>query len=197
VNDGRPFFRSDFFSLREFRDLDVFAESFSLLGWTDHAAVHVPTDDAHVIFIGLERSGTVTYTERDRLMLELAQAQLANARRLACARDATRGAHSGRSAQPPDLAVFQRAGFSRREAETLLWLTEGKSNAEIARLMSISVAAVKYHLTSIFNKTGMGNRLAVTLHALDLIKRHRLGAAAVAGLPRLAKKIPSAADERP
>lgn len=165
VNGGRPFFRRDFFTRRQFRDLDVYAESFGLMGWTDHCAVHVPTGDHHTMFIGLERSGTADYTERDRTILTLAQTHLANARRLAHARNAARGE------QPPDPREFGRAGFSPRESEVLAWLTEGKSNAEMATLMGVGVATVKFHLTSIFNKIGTGNRLAATLYALDLAQR--------------------------
>jgi DNA-binding CsgD family transcriptional regulator len=167
VNEGRPFFRRDFFSERQFRDLDVYAESFALMNWTNHCAVHVPTGDHHVMFIGIERSGTVDYTERDREILTLAQFHLANARRLAHARTRTR------KEKPLDPRDFERAGFSPRESEVLMWLTEGKSNAEMAALMRVTLATVKFHLTSIFNKAGTGNRLATTLYALDLAQRLR------------------------
>jgi DNA-binding CsgD family transcriptional regulator len=165
VNGGKPFFRGDFYTTREFKNLDVFRESFGLVGWTDHAAVHVPTDDGHVVFIGLERAGGPEYSERDREILTLAQEQLANARRLA------RAWSGARLTEPPQPRVFRQAGFTGREAEVLRWLTEGKSNAEMAKLMGVGVPAVKQHLTGIFNKTGMGNRLAVTLYALDLARR--------------------------
>jgi DNA-binding CsgD family transcriptional regulator len=165
VNDGKPFFRRDFFTARQFRRLDIYAESFSLSGWENHAAVHVPTIDEHTLFIGLERGKGADYTERDRLILTLAQAQLANARILA---------HSLvnlRESLPPDPAIYTRHGFSRREADVLAWLTEGKSNAEIALLLKIELATVKYHLRSIYNRLGTDNRLAATLFALD-IARH-------------------------
>ena len=167
VNEGRPFFRRDFFSERQFRDLDVYSESFALMNWTNHCAVHVPTDDHHVMFIGLERSGTVDYTERDRSILTVAQTHLANARRLAHART------KARKEKPLDPRDFGRAGFSPRESEVLMWLTEGKSNAEMAVLMHVALATVKFHLTSIFNKAGTGNRLATSLYALDLAQRLR------------------------
>ncbi|MBI5769467.1 MAG: LuxR family transcriptional regulator [Verrucomicrobia bacterium] len=167
VNEGRPFFRRDFFSERQFRDLDVYAESFALMGWVNHCAVHVPTGDDHVMFVGLERSGTVDYSERDRSILTLAQEHLDNARRLAHART------KARREKPLDPREFARAGFSPRESEVLMWLTEGKSNAEMATLMHVSLQTVKFHLTSIFNKAGTGNRLATTLYALDLAQRLR------------------------
>lgn len=165
VNDGRPFFRRDFYTQREFESLDVYSESFSLPGWTNHAAVHVPTQDEHVIFIGLERGKGADYSERDRQLLTLAQAHLSNARALARSIGAVRGE------VPPDPALFVRKGFSRREAEVLSWLTEGKSNVEIAVLLRIEPGTVKYHLRSIYNRIGTDNRLAATLAALDWVRQ--------------------------
>lgn len=164
VNGGKPFFRRDFFSARQFRQLDVYAESFSLHGWENHAAVHVPTGDEHTLFIGLERGKGTDYTERDRLILTLAQAQLANARALALSMAGVR------DSLPTHPAIFVEKGFSRREAEVLTWLTEGKTNPEIAALLKIEVATVKYHLRSIYNRLGTDNRLAATLYALDVVK---------------------------
>ncbi len=137
------------------------------MNWSDHCAVHVPTGDHHTIFIGLERSGTTEYSERDRVLLGLAQTHWANARKLANARATARGVER---LDPRD---FGRAGFSPRESEVLVWLTEGKTNAEMAALMGVALQTVKFHLTSIFNKIGTGNRLAATLYALDLAQRLR------------------------
>jgi len=140
------------------------------LGKGVRIGIYVPTDDNHVVFIGLERSGTVDYTERDRVLLGLAQAHLANARKLAHARTAARGE------LPPDPKDFERAGFSPRESEVLVWLTEGKTNGEMAKLLGVTLATIKFHLTAIFNKIGVGNRLAATLYALDLSKCLQRGA---------------------
>lgn len=181
VNGGKPFFRGDFFTRRQFRDLDVFADSFSRVGWMDHAAVHVPADDGKVVFLGLERTGSLDFSERDRCLLTMLQPHLANARKLLRARGEVRGRER---AEP---AVFEAAGFRPREAEVLMWLIEGKSNAEMARLMHIGVPTVKFHLTAIFNRTGLGNRLAVTLHALELARRASRGAATM--VVRLAGKF--------
>lgn len=184
VNDGFPFFRSDFYSRRQFQDVAVYKESMALMGWRDHAAVHVPTDDGKILFISLERSGTVAYSERDRKILALAQPHLINAWKMACSRSALL-----RGEEPFDPKLFMEAGFSERESEVLLWLTEGKTNSEMACLMNVHIQTIKFHLTSIYNKTGTGNRLAATLYALELARKIRRNRAAnlvtayVASLP--------------
>ncbi len=162
VNDGKPFFRNDFYTRREFLGLDMYSECFRLLGANNHAAVHVTADDGRIRYFALERSGRVDYTERDRILLGLAQQHLANARRLAVARQRVRPVIAA------DPADFSRAGFSPRESDVAYWLTQGKTNPEIAILMKVSEQTVKAHLTSLFNKTGVGNRLALTLHVMEL-----------------------------
>lgn len=165
VNDGVPFFSTDFLSVRQFRDLDIYSECFRLLGMAHHGAVHVPTGDGHRLWFGLERAGRTAFSERDRLMLTLAQPHLANALQLARSRQALRTERS------PDPAAFGRAGFTSREAEVAHWLTEGKSNVEIAQILRLHVQTVKSHVTRLFNRTGCGNRLALTLHLLEVARR--------------------------
>ena len=165
VSEGRPFFVSDFISARRFRDLDIHAECFRLLGMSQHAALHVPTPDGRRLWFGLERSGPTAYSERDRAMLGLAQRHLENARRLALSRTRTRA----EIVLSPE--TFARADLTPREAEVAYWLTEGKTNAEIGVLMKVRTSTVKGHIFSLFNKTGTSNRLALTLHLLELGSR--------------------------
>lgn len=69
-----------------------------------------------------------------------------------------------------DASTFCQAGFTVREAEVAYWLTEGKTNAEIAALMKVQVQTGKGYLTALFDKSGTGNRLALTLHLLELAR---------------------------
>ncbi|GEP45447.1 helix-turn-helix transcriptional regulator [Brevifollis gellanilyticus] len=165
VNDGKPFFSSDFVSQRQFRDLDLYSECFHLLGMDHHGALYVPTDDGRRLWFGLERAGPREFSERDRLMLTLAQPHLANALRLATARQKVR------DEVVISPSTFCRAGYTPRESEVACWLVEGKSNVEIGLLMNVHVQTVKSHVTSLFNKTGCGNRLALTLHLIELARR--------------------------
>jgi DNA-binding CsgD family transcriptional regulator len=164
VNDGKPFFSSDFVTQRQFRDLDLYSECFQILGMDHHGAVFVPTDEKHRLWFGLERSGPREFSERDRLMLTLAQPHLENARRLALARQKVRDELK----ITPD--TFATA-YSSREAEIAYWLTEGKSNIEISLLMHLHLQTVKGHVTSLFNKTGCSNRLALTLYLIEQARR--------------------------
>jgi DNA-binding CsgD family transcriptional regulator len=51
-------------------------------------------------------------------------------------------------------------GLTAREREVLLWLSRGKSNAEIAAILAIKVATVSKHLERIYPKLGVESRSA-------------------------------------
>lgn len=51
------------------------------------------------------------------------------------------------------------ADLSPREREVLTLLVEGKSNPQIAEQLVVSIAAVKFHVSSILSKLGAANRV--------------------------------------
>jgi two-component system, NarL family, nitrate/nitrite response regulator NarL len=58
-------------------------------------------------------------------------------------------------------------GLTARELEVVALITEGSTNKHIAETFGISEETVKRHLTNIFNKIGVGNRLELALFALN------------------------------
>ncbi len=58
-------------------------------------------------------------------------------------------------------------GLTPRELEVIGLITEGSTNKYIAQAFGISEETVKRHLTNIFNKLGVGNRLELALFALN------------------------------
>lgn len=56
-----------------------------------------------------------------------------------------------------------------REGEVLLWLTHGKSNKEIAEILTMSPRTVNKHLEQIFNKLGVENRTAAATLSVKII----------------------------
>jgi two-component system, NarL family, nitrate/nitrite response regulator NarL len=69
-------------------------------------------------------------------------------------------------------------GLTLREMEVLQSLVEGLTNKEIAGAFGISHQTVKHHVSSIFNKTGMSNRLELVIFSINqgLNRSARLGA---------------------
>jgi len=75
---------------------------------------------------------------------------------------ALRMAHTKR----PEDSVNKFA-LTARELEIVTAIVEGYSNKEIARKFSISEQTVKHHLSSIFDKVGVSNRLELALFSVN------------------------------
>ena len=58
-------------------------------------------------------------------------------------------------------------GLTARELEIVASVTSGYSNKEIARRFSLSQETVKHHLTKVFSKLGVSNRLELALFAIS------------------------------
>jgi DNA-binding NarL/FixJ family response regulator len=69
--------------------------------------------------------------------------------------------------EPPQ----KRYGITPREMEVISTIVAGYTNKDIAQKFSISEQTVKHHLTNIFDKLGVSNRLELALFAVN----HRLG----------------------
>ncbi|WP_235963384.1 response regulator transcription factor [Marinomonas colpomeniae] len=63
-----------------------------------------------------------------------------------------------------------------RESEVLTWLAKGKSNAEIAIILSISPHTINAHLAPIFKKLNVENRTSAAITAIEKIRNARSSA---------------------
>jgi len=60
-------------------------------------------------------------------------------------------------------------GLTPRVAETLLWISQGKTNPDIATILGISEGTVKKHVLEIFGALGVETRTAASLRALEVL----------------------------
>ena len=70
-------------------------------------------------------------------------------------------------------ALSDNLGITRREAEVLMWLSRGKSNRDIAAILTLSPRTVNKHLEQIFAKLQIDNRASATAIAVRLIGNGR------------------------
>ena len=115
---------------------------------------------------GAMRAGAVGYQIKGGSVEELA--------------NAIRAAHKGQTTlaseaasvlfKTPSTAFTLGSDLTDREQEVLAQLAEGLSNPQIAGRMHLSVAAVKYHVSSILSKLGAENRTI----AAKLAYEHKL-----------------------
>jgi len=64
---------------------------------------------------------------------------------------------------------LEALGLTPREAEVLLWIAQGKSNADIATILGCAENTVKVHIARIFEKLGFENRNAAAVRALEAL----------------------------
>ena len=53
----------------------------------------------------------------------------------------------------------------------LLWVAQGKSNADVAAILSMSEKTVKQHMGNIFSKLGLENRNAAAMRAVEVLSQ--------------------------
>ncbi|HSR67648.1 MAG TPA: response regulator transcription factor [Acidobacteriota bacterium] len=71
-----------------------------------------------------------------------------------------------RDPQPRDSDQAKMASLTRREREIVAVLSEGLTTKEVAERLFVSETTVRHHLTSIFSKLGVSNRMKLVLYAL-------------------------------
>ena len=81
--------------------------------------------------------------------------------------------HSIYLAAPPAGLPYETTPLTAREVEILRLVAEGYSNRRLAELLSVSEPTVKFHLTNVYRKLGVGNRTEASRWA----QRHGLLAA--------------------
>lgn len=73
------------------------------------------------------------------------------------------------SAASAQATLRDKLSLTNREAEVLLWLARGKSNKDIATILSLSPRTVNKHLEQIYSKLGVENRASATAIAARIL----------------------------
>ncbi|MFZ2387480.1 MAG: helix-turn-helix transcriptional regulator [Polaromonas sp.] len=114
----------------------------------------------------LSRRG-LDFSERDRQRLDLLRPHLAFLYRHACKAAAKPAGETQEQylPVPPDIGP---PGLTARETAVMQWLACGKTDAEIAALLSISPRTVQKHLEHVYVKLGVETRTAAVMRMLAI-----------------------------
>lgn len=66
---------------------------------------------------------------------------------------------------------LESLGLTPREAEVLLWVAQGKANADIATILGCAENTIKVHLARVFEKMGIENRNAASMRAVEILSK--------------------------
>jgi DNA-binding CsgD family transcriptional regulator len=139
---------SDFYTASELKNAPAYAECFRSYGAWHHMGVELATPSSHDRRLMFWRDSGADFSERDRLILQILRPHLI---------DVYLDADRRRRGIPH---------LSQREREVLALAAQGRSNADIAHILFISVATVRKHMEHIFDRTGVRNRAAAAALAL-------------------------------
>jgi DNA-binding CsgD family transcriptional regulator len=72
---------------------------------------------------------------------------------------------------PGNVGTLRSAlGVSRREADVLRWLMEGKTNEEIAQILGLGLSTVKTHVSSLLRRLDVETRSAAVSRAMEMTR---------------------------
>jgi DNA-binding CsgD family transcriptional regulator len=69
----------------------------------------------------------------------------------------------------PGPKALRALGLTQREAEVLYWITEGKTNPEIAIILQAAPETVKKHAANLYGKLGVPTRTSAARCALSVL----------------------------
>ena len=142
---------SDFYTILELQNAPFYAEYVAGYSMNKYSIfVPLPARPGRIRRVGFWRSNR-DFSERDRLVLQLLRPHL---------HDVYLDAERRRRGIPQ---------LSPREREVLQLAAQGYSNADIARILFISVTTVAKHMENIFNRTGVRTRSAAAALALPSV----------------------------
>jgi len=152
ANDRQTPGLSDALGSRDFHASPLYVECDQGSGPDQVVAVPLHVEGRTLVSIVLNRR-RADFSERDWERLELLRPHLAFFYRQACR---ARPALSAQELTP-------------RECEVLRWLATGKTDADIAALLGISVRTVHKHLEHVYVKLGVETRTAAVMRALGIL----------------------------
>lgn len=169
AHPARAFVLSDAISLEAFLQTELYELLYRPLHVNRELVAMLPDEASGggYLLISLHRWGC-EFTERDRTLLNLLLPHVARARHRFARRDP--GAPP-RLENEDDFCEWIRSStnwrLTRRESDVLFWLSQGKTNAEIGRILGMAERTAETHALRLYPKIGVENRY----NAIAMISR--------------------------
>jgi DNA-binding CsgD family transcriptional regulator len=169
--DGRAYRWSDVVSPEELHALDLYREFYAQLGAEYQMAFTLPHTPPRVLGVALTRCES-DFSDGERDFLNRARPFLIQGYRNAVEHTGLRRAAAGGSL----IAGLRDAGLTPREADVMRLVALGRSNADAAEALGLSVRTVHKHVERAFAKLGVHSRSQAAAAAWE-----RAGATPAAG----------------
>lgn len=152
---GKVVMMSDLLSRRVFHETELYNSGWHTLPYEDDLGVNIRLRNGTLMSVALMRERR-TFREEDRAIFSLLLPHI----------------ETLLSPPPtPDPRALSGIGLTKREQEVLFWISEGKTNLEVAEILGISGGTVKRHLENLYPKLGVENRHGAARRALEKLGR--------------------------
>lgn len=151
---------SDHLSVARWHRTALYAEAYDCVGQEDGLAIDIELGGKDFVSLNVTR-GRRGYTDGERMALGLLGPHVREVyHRLQRQQRLLRQV----VALPADTSPKP---LSAREREVLLWVAEGRTNAQIADLLGIRPGTVKRHLENLYAKLAVANRMEAAIHCRE------------------------------
>ncbi len=168
TKDGSARRISDIVPMRKLRQTGFFNEISRPQDFNWQLTIYMPLAIGNTLTFAACRQGP-DFTDRETTLLELMRPHVATAWRRAVRDEAMRPLAGRSEPQADSMGGLARFRLTPREVEVLLWVSEGKTNGEIAVILEMSPLTVKTHVERILSKLGCETRTAAARTALEFL----------------------------
>jgi DNA-binding CsgD family transcriptional regulator len=166
TQDGRTYRLSDVCTTAEFHATRIYRDFYRAIGMEYQMAFTLPAEPGRLLGVALSRR-EADFTDGERQVLDRARPfliqQYRNATEFTDARDAAARAQGGALVE-----ALRSAGLTEREAAVMRLIALGRSNADAAHALEVSVRTVQKHVERAFAKLGVNNRSEAAARAWEL-----------------------------
>ncbi|MGI8481787.1 MAG: response regulator transcription factor [Chthoniobacterales bacterium] len=168
TGDGAARRLSDILPSRQLRRTGFYNELSRPLGLNWQLTIYLRLPPMNTLVLAACRRG-LDFSDRDCAMLELLRPHVEIAWRRALQNERRNFLHARPPGSQPssDSTGLQALGITKREADVLLWIAEGKTNPEVCLILGMSPSTVKTHVARLLAKLDCVNRTALARVAIE------------------------------
>jgi len=152
---------SDFLTLRQLRRTRIYREALKPGGRGRSLSIGAHGGPGMATLTLARPETAPDFSERDRRMLELLRPHFDQARANLERETLHRATRSD---------SLKARGLTPRETDVALWLAQGKSNAEIATILTAPVRTIEKHVERILAKLGVENRASAAVAVAGIVR---------------------------
>lgn len=150
---------SDVLTDRQFRSLAIYNDFFRPNGVEYQLLVSLLPDVDGYTTLSFNRDKR-DFSEEERLILNLLLPHIVQAHKNA--ESCAKARHTFDALENSNRSITSY-GLTYREEDVLYWVSQGKTNGEVARILDIAPGTVKIHLERIYQKLGVENRTSAAM----------------------------------